>query len=416
MGNAVVTTTGSDAQADNIDVAVNMGWSGTNMLTLDAYQSITVSAKITIKGKSALSLVTNDGGSAGTLSFGHRGSITFHKLRSQLQINGASYTLVGSVSGLASLVKANPGGNFALAANYDASQDGTYSDSPIVTPFAGAFEGLGNVISKLTIDVTLKAQNAVGLFSTIDQAGRVSDLQITKTSISVGSGQSRHVDIGALAGSNSGSIVRCEATGTVNGSHYSFSGGLLGANSGTILNSFASVTVKARTYRSGAGGIVGENYGQITASYSVGEVSAKSREGSGGGGLAALNVGTIANSYATGKVHGIDGIGGLVGGNLGQISASYSTGHVSGSLYVGGLIGEDGSPSGSLTDTYWDTDTSGISDPSQGAGNISNDPGITGLTTAQLQSGLPPGFDSSVWGENANINNGLPYLLAIPPK
>jgi hypothetical protein len=83
---------------------------------------------------------------------------------------------------------------------------------------------------------------------------------------------------------------------------------------------------------------------------------------------------------------------------------------------IGGLIGLDQSPSGSLSDTYWDTDTSGITNPDQGAGSPLNDPGITGLTTEQLQSGLPAGFDPSIWGENANINNGLPYLLANPPN
>ena len=68
-----------------------------------------------------------------------------------------------------------------------------------------------------------------------------------------------------------------------------------------------------------------------------------------------------------------------------------------------------------IADTYWDTDTSGITDPSQGAGNIANDPGITGLTTQQFQSGLPTGFDPKIWAEKSTINNGLPYLIANPP-
>ena len=42
-------------------------------------------------------------------------------------------------------------------------------------------------------------------------------------------------------------------------------------------------------------------------------------------------------------------------------------------------------------------------------------PGITGLTTAQLQSGLPAGFDPSIWAESPNINGGLPYLITNPP-
>jgi hypothetical protein len=82
---------------------------------------------------------------------------------------------------------------------------------------------------------------------------------------------------------------------------------------------------------------------------------------------------------------------------------------------VGGLVGYDGSPPGSITNSYWDTDTSGITNLGQGAGNIANDPGITGLTTAQFQSGLPAGFDPKVWAEKSNIDDGFPYLLANKP-
>ena len=48
---------------------------------------------------------------------------------------------------------------------------------------------------------------------------------------------------------------------------------------------------------------------------------------------------------------------------------------------------------------------------------LGNAGGVTGLTTEQLQSGLPPGFEPGVWLEKANINNGLPYLKYNPsPK
>jgi len=80
---------------------------------------------------------------------------------------------------------------------------------------------------------------------------------------------------------------------------------------------------------------------------------------------------------------------------------------------VGGLIGDD--EPDDLTNDYWDLETSGITDPSQGAGNVSNDPGITGLTDAQLKSGLPAGFDLTIWAQSPDINNGYPYLLANPP-
>ena len=69
-----------------------------------------------------------------------------------------------------------------------------------------------------------------------------------------------------------------------------------------------------------------------------------------------------------------------------------------------------------IDNTYWDLNTSGIGDPTRGAGNVSNDPGITGLTDAQLKSGLPAGFDSKIWAQNAGINHGYPYLIANPPQ
>ncbi len=138
------------------------------------------------------------------------------------------------------------------------------------------------------------------------------------------------------------------------------------------------------------------------------------------GGLVGFNAdtGNIVNCYATGatSVGDSDGAGGLVGVNALTISNSYSTGApTSTGAAVGGSIGFDIS-NGGISNDYWDTKTSGITDPSQGAGNIANDPGITGETAAQLQAGLPVGFDPTIWAENANINGGLPYLIANPPQ
>jgi hypothetical protein len=100
-----------------------------------------------------------------------------------------------------------------------------------------------------------------------------------------------------------------------------------------------------------------------------------------------------------------------------SIVASYSTSAVSGvsGTTVGGFIGEDLAQTGT-TNAYWDLDTSGISDPAKGAGNVANDPGITGLTDAQLKSSLPAGFDKKVWKEKAGLNNGYPYLIDLPPQ
>jgi len=86
--------------------------------------------------------------------------------------------------------------------------------------------------------------------------------------------------------------------------------------------------------------------------------------------------------------------------------------------YVGGSIGGDvsGGNGGSVSNDYWDLDSSGITDPSQGAGIFANDPGITGSSDAQLKSGLPAGFGSGGLGTGPDLNNGLPYLINNPPQ
>jgi hypothetical protein len=232
-------------------------------------------------------------------------------------------------------------------------------------------------------------------------------------------------NMGALVGANLGLLSKISVSGLISGGKGDYVGGVAGQNIGTINASSSSATISSglATYGGNAGGLAGASNGVIVGSFATGAVSAGGKDGDGiAGGLVGLvSGGSVESSYALGAVRGNtnSSVGGLIGGSFaGTISACYSTGAPtagSGS-FVGGLIGVDDSPSGSLSDTYWDTDMSGITDPSQGAGNIANDPGITGLTSAQLQSGLPAGFDPKVWAENPTINNGLPYLIANPPR
>jgi hypothetical protein len=419
-GNVTVTTTGSGVQANNIDVTARLGWSA-NALTLDAYQSISVTAPVTTSGKSGLSILTNDGGSGGELAFSAKGHVTFKKLSGRLAINGTNYTMVNSIASLAAAIQKKPSGSYALAADYDASADGIYSSSPISTTFTGMFEGLGNEISNLTIDLPSVNQAYVGLFGTVGQGGQLSDVGLTRAVVSVGrvKGKFRFAQIGVLAGLNEGMVSRCLATGAVSSTNYSQTGGLIGNNLGTIQESRASVDINVANNSAG-GGLVGQNGGAIAGSYATGTASGP-ESGNGGnsliGGLVGFNNDSaISNSFATGDAIGGCCAGGLVGYNSSDVGTSYSTGKVQSPYSAGGFVGEDTSKAGSLSNDYWDTTSSGITDPSQGAGYPPNDPGITGLTTQQLRSGLPPGFDPSVWGENANINGGLPYLLANPPQ
>lgn len=255
-------------------------------------------------------------------------------------------------------------------------------------------------------------------------------------------------EVGALVGRNDGSIEDCSADGNVGLGV--FAGGLVGANSGTIANCGTSATVSSTARDavvgglaawsagtisnsfatgsvagSGGGGLVGLSQGTISSSYATGAVTATSGDSGAGGLIGFFYTGLVQNSYATGAVYGGPGQfgngGGLIGKKIdyngaGDVESCYSTGAVSSGGLAGGVIGRDDVAPDDIGSAYWDLDTSGISNPSQGAGNFANDPGIAGLTTAQFQSSLPAGFGPAIWGENAGINGGYPYLLANPPE
>src|SRR5207248_960216 len=120
--------------------------------------------------------------------FGKKGSVTFANLASGLSINGVSYTIKNTIASLASAIAANPSGAYAFAANYDASQDGTYISSPVATVFTGSFEGLGNAISNSAISDLTPADN-VGFFAHVGVGGVIADIRLAKINV-VGPGLS----------------------------------------------------------------------------------------------------------------------------------------------------------------------------------------------------------------------------------
>lgn len=260
--------------------------------------------------------------------------------------------------------------------------------------FGGEGTAIGGVVGYNFVDGTIEDSFATGKESASDQGSTA----------------------GGLVGRNDGIVESSFASGDAVGC--SQCGGLVGFNEGSVMLAHASGSVKVdRRLPSGSGGLVGSNVGSIEKSYSTGAVTGGGTHGYGG--LVGENYATIENAYATGSVTGKGqaAVGGLVGVNFGTIEKTYSTGAVTadrGSL--GGLIGIDQSTAGHISSSYWDLETSGVGDPSEGAGNVANDPGITGLSTAQFQSGLPAGFDPSVWNEDGVTNGGYPYLIANPPK
>ena len=402
-GSVTVTTTGSGVQASDLAVKAALTWSASTTLTLDAHRSLVLDRSISVAGTGGLALLISKDGS---YAFGRGGKVTFASLSGSLSIDGTGYTLENTISSLAAAIAANPSGDFALAADYDASQDGTYTTVPIPTTFTGTFEGLGNAISNLTIDDT--NDEFVGLFYEIGAGATVRDLALAHANVAAAGDA-----LGILAGVNEGTVVDAMATGAAsNGKGQA--GGLIGANvTGIIADSRANVVVSGTGC---GGGLVGTNGATISESYASGNVSSSIEAG---GLTCDNNGGAVENSYSTGAALGgrKGSAGGFEGGNEGTTSASFSTGEIA---HVrrgdhGGFVGYD-LDSGDIKDCYWDTDKSGFTNLHRGAGNRKDDPGIEGLTTQQLQSGLPTGFDPTIWGENADINGGLPYLLANPPS
>ncbi|MGA9794938.1 MAG: GLUG motif-containing protein [Rhizomicrobium sp.] len=449
----------------NITIAAPLAWSTSAQLTLDSYASILVDDAIDVTGAGRVSLST---GSGGNLLF-TGGNLAFAGAGGALAIDGQAYTLVDNLATLARDIAHNADGNFALAGNYNAAADGVYDASPITTKFYGSFEGLGNTISNLTIDAP--DRKFVGLFSDTGANALVANVNLANENVTGGGG-----DTGGLIGISHGVALQDSTSGAIEVSAYGYAGGLVGSLRGGawVDASHSSASVSDSHKRGRLGGLVGQAQqdSEIQASYATGNVSGGAESYVGGvlgegknakigesyatgtvsdsangnvgglagamrggviqasyatgsvsgmddawvGGLVGLNTGKVANSYATGSATGGAGaeVGGLAGRTAGLIEDSYSTGSVTGGSqsYIGGLIGFDNS-GGNIENAYWDTTTSGIANAADGAGNVTNDSGITGLTTAQLRASLPAGFSSSYWSQSASVNGGLPYLTSL---
>lgn len=211
---------------------------------------------------------------------------------------------------------------------------------------------------------------------------------------------------------NGGVIEHSYALGSVKSSNTHQTGsiaGLAGYNNGTIEDSWSSGSVTAVGPGGYLGGLVGfdDDVGRIDSSFSTATVTAKAKR-SAVGGLVGRSEGNVSNAYALGAVSGAGNsqVGGFVGVYADTtMTTSYAAGPVSGrGKYSGGFVAAV--EENNLSDDYWDIDTTGRS---KSAGGV-------GLTDAQLKSALPAGFDPAIWGQDAAINGGLPYLLALPPK
>ena len=240
--------------------------------------------------------------------------------------------------------------------------------------------------------------------------------------------------IGYTNGNNGVTVSNSYATGAVDAGVDASTftagasvGGLIGDNGGAVFNSYATGAVLGSQF---VGGLIGYNEndapgtnaenptgdGTVVRSFATGAVTGYvddfGNEGISIGGLIGYNNGGVQNAYSLGAVTGGDQLGGLVGSNTGSLHEVYSTGQVSAAAgatptQVGGLVGAGAGSD--IANAYWDLDTSGINDTTQGAGDQPSLTGITGLTTTNLQASLPSEFSGSAWAIVAG--RSYPYLL-----
>jgi hypothetical protein len=196
--------------------------------------------------------------------------------------------------------------------------------------------------------------------------------------------------VGGLVGQSTGTVSNSYSTGGVTGDFHV--GGLVGDSGNMVSNSYSTGTVTGNWT---VGGLVAENSGTVTNSYSTSDVVGETWDAAG---LVGFNVGNVRNSYSTGSVTGSMYVGGVVGNNWGNVSYSYSTGTVTGNEEVGGLVGRNlvgGNIEGTVSNSFWDTQTSGQATADGGMGK----------TTAQMKSIAT--FSGAAWNIAAVANPGI---------
>lgn len=391
----IQSISGGTSGVGDININDEVSWYGGNKLTLNAQNNINIRSNMSVNGQGTLALEFGQGALAADntsdiITMG--GVVNLFALANFTTKQGSdgaakSYVVInnlGTESGNKGLKAMNGNKNYVLGANINASATSGWNGGagflPIgdsTTPYTGTFNGLGHTISNLTIN--RPTTDHVGLFGYIGNTAEIRNVGLTNVTITGNS------NVGGLAGyNNGGSISNSYVTGTVSGKDYV--GGLVGHNSdGTISQTYVTGTVSGDNT---VGGLVGYNWdnGSISQSYATGAVGGNYNVG----GLVGQNFqSVISQSYASGTVTGTGSVGGLVGVNeRGAITQAYATGAVIGNSYVGGLAGFS---NGTISNSYWDKNTTGQGDSAGGIGMI----------TAQMQT--QANFTSAT-AANGNVN------------
>lgn len=198
-------------------------------------------------------------------------------------------------------------------------------------------------------------------------------------------------------------IIGCSFSGeiTTNG-ELLYTGGLVGEIDGvTIQKSRASGTISGDRV---VGGLVGDGKeSEISECYFYGDIIAESNAGGGFIGDASTET-FITDCYARGTVSGSNSMGGFAGQHDNCfIQRCYASVTVTGENQKGGFSGS-GSPT-SISNSFWDTDTSGLEDSFGGEGRQAS------AMTYPFVTDIFPTWDfEEVWGSSQEENDGYPFL------
>ena len=387
--------------ADTVTINSDVTWNTSQTLTLGyaTANSVNINADITASGTTGGLVIAP---ATYSLATKNNAQVILSGSSTTLSIGGVNYTLIRSISGLASVTAT---GNYAL------SQPLTFGTTaltaaPINVDFTGTFDGLGNTLDGLTMTGQSSANS--GLFNGLSSGSFVRNLGITNVKITIPGSATNYVMVGVLAGwvpsgqSGTATVNKVWTTGFVNGTSGSLPtvgvGGLVAwARSGTlsISQSWSSVNIDTSAMSPSnmtVGGLVGTNavvYGSlggganvsISESYTSGNLKFGTVGWRGNGGIMGL-------SYATGTTTTVTD------------SFSYGTLTTADTGNLGGIVG--GASQGTTTLTrVWTTQA-----------NCSNS-----LTTGCLAVSVALG--AAVTGANTSVwtSSGASYLVNLPaPK
>lgn len=257
-----------------------------------------------------------------------------------------------------------------------------------ITTFSGIFDGQSHKIRNLYYNSS--SNDNIAFIGTLASGGIVRNLGLTNCSVT-----GNNYTAGLVA-NNNGTISNCYCSGTVSGTNYV--GGIAGTNNGTIKCSYNDALITGNTYIGGVAGYSNSNSSSvISKSFNSGKVIG---ENTNIGGVIGTNNGIISDCYNAGSVVGAGEVAGIAGWNYGAIQNTYNKGYVNGAgNYCGAMIGYQ---SGSITNSFWDQENSGLTTSNGGTGKSPAD--------MKTQSTYTNWDFTNTWEILSTMNDGYPKL------